>query len=409
MKIMMVNNLYGALARGGAEKVVEAEALALVAAGHAVTVVSLDPDAPEAGDESSGFGGIREIRYAPNARATKRFLLPGHFSYLDLARHGWFARLLWHVHDMCNVVSARSLRRIIEREKPDVVHTHNLMGLGFMIPRMLRRIGVRHVHTVHDVQLLDPSGLLIATPRPDVELAPHQAAYAWLMRALMGSPQAVCFPSAFHKGIHLARGFFPKSRHAVLRNPAPYAPRGGILGRGERDKVFLFAGQLEEHKGASDLLDAWIHAHIEDARLEIVGSGILLAVLQQRASELTDVHMPGRLSGIALSEAYDRASWIVVPSRVIENAPSALMEALSRGVPAIAARSGGIPELVRDGENGILFAPGDVDALAAALKRADAMDPEMHGQYSSTASGAMAGLDAAAHAERLVRLYEGRD
>jgi glycosyltransferase involved in cell wall biosynthesis len=75
-----------------------------------------------------------------------------------------------------------------------------------------------------------------------------------------------------------------------------------------------------------------------------------------------------------LTAEYDRASFLLVPSLVIENQPTVILEAFSRGTPVIGSTSGGIPEMVVEGETGFLFPPGDVDALVAAMQKALAND-----------------------------------
>jgi len=372
MKIILVNNLYGRHARGGAERVVEAEARGLAARGHEPVVAS---GIPASDMISGGVCGIEGcggpdviVRGAAGPVRTAEYHPRNLFFYTDLHRHAWLARLSWHIGDIWNPGSARMLMKFVRREKPDAVHTHNLMGLGFSIPRALKREGVRHVHTVHDVQLLHPSGLLPAEWRGP--RWPHERAYIMLMKRRMGSPDVVVFPSEFMKELHERSGFFPGSKRVVLRNPAPKAGRSGESGEsGERR--FLFVGQLEEHKGILDLLDAWmLWDGRADAKLAIVGSGTLDGAVRRLAENAPGVEFRGRLEGEEFSREMDRASWLVVPSKVIENAPTVIVEALARGIPVIASRVGGIPELVRDGENGILFEAGDREGLVGALGRA---------------------------------------
>ena len=373
MKIILVNNLYGRHARGGAERVVEAEARGLAAAGHDVAVVSGIPKSDTAAGGVCGVDGCGARRIviggADGLFRTAEYDPQNVFFYKELHRHRWPARLVWHALDIWNRGSTRTLMAFVRREKPDAVHTHNLMGLGFSIPGGLRREGVRHIHTVHDVQLLHPSGLLPAEwkgPR-----WPHEHAYVRIMRRRMGSPDIVVFPSAFMKELHERFGFFPRSRRVVLRNPVDLKTRDTrrktqVLNR------FLFVGQLEEHKGILDLLDAWmLWEGRGDAVLSIVGSGVLEDAVRRRAEFMPAVEFLGRLEGEEFGREMDRASWLVVPSKVIENAPTVIVEALARGIPVIASRTGGIPELVRDGENGILFGVGEKEALLAALAKAE--------------------------------------
>jgi glycosyltransferase involved in cell wall biosynthesis len=388
MRVLLANNLYGAGSRGGAESVVRAEAEALAGLGHEVSVVSL-------GDGSSSDGKIREISYRP----------PNLFDYRELPGHGFGARLAWHFLDIFNVGSAREFGRIVDEFGPDVVHTHNLMGLGFMIPAELRLHRARHVHTVHDVQLLHPSGLLPVGHGGGLpKLSVAARTYIRLMRRLMGSPDAVVFPSEFMMKLHRRFGFFPKSKCEVVRNPAPPP-----IGRREPPAKprFLFAGQLEKHKGIGTLIGAWEGEAGKPAGAELVicGGGSLDERIRKAAGANHDIHYLGKLDREKLLDEIGRSSFVIVPSEVIENAPSIIMESFSRGTPVIAAKSGGIPELVREGETGFLFEAGNVEALAASLRRAAELSAEKW-ETMSVECLKLSG-DCAVHkwAERLLGLF----
>jgi glycosyltransferase involved in cell wall biosynthesis len=182
---------------------------------------------------------------------------------------------------------------------------------------------------------------------------------------------------------HERLGFFRRSRRVVLRNPAPAA-----AGRRKPSAApaFLFAGQLERHKGVTTLLDAWEKFGLPGAALEIAGAGSLESEVRARAARLDGVVFSGKLSPEQVIAACDRASYVLVPSLVIENAPAVIMEALSRGTPVIASATGGIPELVREGETGYLVPPGDPDALAAVM----AMAVHQRDRWPRLSAGALA-------------------
>jgi len=193
MKICIINNLYPPLSRGGAEQVVEKTVGALESAGHEVVLVTL-------GEE--GAGSVAPLQL-PTKRggtnvSTYAYRPKNLFFYTDAHKHSFFARLLWHVVDMFHVGSARFVRDVLEKEQPDVVHTHNLMGPGFLIPRAIRQLGIRHVHTVHDVQLVEPSGIILKARESSFRYngLPTKL-YVATMRKLMGSPDVVISPSKF--------------------------------------------------------------------------------------------------------------------------------------------------------------------------------------------------------------------
>jgi glycosyltransferase involved in cell wall biosynthesis len=418
VKILYVSNLYGDLARGGAERIVAQEAEASADAGNDVVVVSGErkrklpkgvclpgepwlcppPGSPEevaasyeaAVARTAVKGRPRLIRYHP----------ANIYFYADDHLHSWPVRLLWHLIDMINRRSAGTLSRILDLEKPEVVHTHNLMGLGFLIPRLLRRRKIRHVHTVHDVQLLHPSGLL----PPSGRLSLPARVYAAVMRRLMGSPAAVVFPSEFLRDLHARHGFFKGSAVEVVRNPAPVV---SLAARPVPSKpAFLFAGQLEPHKGILFLLDVWsAWPDRGDVTFEIAGAGSLEPEVRRRAETIPGVRVLGKLGPDEILAALSRSAYLVFPSRAVENAPTVIMESLSRGTPVVAASTGGVPELITEGVTGFLFKPGDPETCLAALRRAVAALPDWSWYFERCMKKA-GELSLEHHVERLLRLYQ---
>ena len=103
-------------------------------------------------------------------------------------------------------------------------------------------------------------------------------------------------------------------------------------------------------------------------RLRVAGTGpeeAELRALSQR--ENADVEFLGYLSGQALHETVAGAKALVLPSEWYENAPVSILEAYALGRPVIGTDIGGIPELIKPGETGLIAAPGDPDDLAGAL------------------------------------------
>ena len=134
----------------------------------------------------------------------------------------------------------------------------------------------------------------------------------------------------------------------------------------------IFVGRLSPEKGVTGLLDA-MSTMQSDARprLTLVGDGPLRPGLERQARELgldAKVDFLGRLSEPETLAQIARSDILILPS-FMEGLPIVLMEALALGVPVIASRVAGIPELVTDGATGLLFTPSNWDELATALGR----------------------------------------
>jgi glycosyltransferase involved in cell wall biosynthesis len=132
-----------------------------------------------------------------------------------------------------------------------------------------------------------------------------------------------------------------------------------------RDEGYvLFLGRLSKEKGVETLLRA--HEAAGTWNLVVAGTGPLERSLRMRYH---GVRFVGQLSGQALTAMISGASVIVLPSECFENCPMSVLEAMAYGKPVVASRMGGIPELVVDGETGMLFEPGEADELRDSIGR----------------------------------------
>jgi len=133
----------------------------------------------------------------------------------------------------------------------------------------------------------------------------------------------------------------------------------------------LFVGVLELYKNVDGLAEAWRLAApaVPSARLRLVGSGTRPDVVERLVADLPEqTTWTNRLETAEVAVALDASTALVLPSRS-EGMGRVVVEALCRGRPVVATRVGGIPDLVRDGENGLLVEPGDTAGLADALIR----------------------------------------
>lgn len=166
----------------------------------------------------------------------------------------------------------------------------------------------------------------------------------------------------------------PNARVETLPNYVVVPPvdtTGSSLGRtGTVEGLFL--GVIGERKGVFDLLPAMAAAgpKAPSLHLMVCGNGdVARAQVEAERLRISDrVSLPGWVTGDRKVSMLTRANFYVLPSHN-EGLPMSLLEAMAQGLPVIATRVGGIPELVRDGIDGILIDAGDRDALASALIR----------------------------------------
>ena len=180
--------------------------------------------------------------------------------------------------------------------------------------------------------------------------------------------------------------------------------------RAARGTHLIFVGRLAAVKGVPVLLDAVAAVRKEhpDVALTLVGDGPERGWIETRAAELgiaDAVRITGYLSQDRVASELAQAGLFVLPS-FAEGVPVVLMEAMATGLPVIATRIAGIPELVEDGVSGRLVPPGDADALAAAIGellsdpgRADAMG-------EAGRSRVVSDFDQVSEAAKLGRLFD---
>jgi glycosyltransferase involved in cell wall biosynthesis len=171
----------------------------------------------------------------------------------------------------------------------------------------------------------------------------------------------------------------------------------------------LFVGALEPTKNVAGLADAWRAAgpRLPHARLRIVGDGSQRAVVEALVAELPEqTTWTPQLAPADVATALDHAVVLVLPS-LSEGLPRVVIEALARGRPVVSTRVGGIPDLVADGVNGLLVAPGDAAALEDALVRVlgdDAMLERLAGATRASIDGRLWTADE--YAERMRELVD---
>lgn len=273
----------------------------------------------------------------------------------DAAPDPFYDELRAHEIPFVRERSAPGLIRAVRRLRPDLVHTHL-------------------VHA--DVYGAVAAGLgratLVSTKHNDdpFRSGPFRYAERLLTRR---AGRVICITDALAR-FQRERVGLPAGKLTVVHyglDSLPPAWAGGAPGPDLPDeaRVLLAVSRLTRQKG----LDVAIRALAElrtghpDAVLVVLGEGPTRTELEGLAGDLgirDAVHLPGRVGDVAAW--YRRAALLVHPARW-EGFGLALLEAMLAGLPVVASRVSSIPEVVRDGETGLLVPPDDSGALAAAV------------------------------------------
>lgn len=242
----------------------------------------------------------------------------------------------------------------LQRRKIDHLHNHfanSAATVGFLATRHAR---MKWSFTIHGISEFDyPAGLTLPAK---VAAASFVACVSYFGRA-----QAARVVDTFH---------WPKLKIVrcgmeLDRLPTPAREAGSEV-------RMIFVGRLSPEKGISGLLQAMCSMESEVcSKLAILGDGPLRAELEKECDALglgDRVEFLGRLTEAETLVQIASSDLLVLPS-LMEGLPIVLMEALALGIPVVASRVAGIPELVEDGRTGLLFAASNWSELAAALDR----------------------------------------
>ncbi|VAX11620.1 Putative glycosyltransferase [hydrothermal vent metagenome] len=208
-------------------------------------------------------------------------------------------------------------------------------------------------------------------------------------------------PSRFLKNKIKEMGFpFPVEHVFNCVNPESYLPSYD-----SESQEIVFFGRLSHEKGLLTLISAVKNLNIA---LNIIGDGPQKIELEHYLQEnkIKNVKLLGHKKGDELYNLVKRALFVVVPSEWYENNPRSVIEAFALGKPVIGSNIGGIPELIRDGETGLLYEMGDVSGLTGKiswfLENRSAI-PRMGRAGRKFVDDE---LNQTVHYERLIKIYE---
>jgi glycosyltransferase involved in cell wall biosynthesis len=250
----------------------------------------------------------------------------------------------------------------------DVVHTHDRRA-GLLVRPPARLRGALVVHTYHGLPE-EIAGRLGRDTRPPDPPGVSRARTAWLLHGYSGIESILGrFGFAVAPSRAMARFLadhgLPARRIHVVPNgiDVPRAPRASTK-RSRGQLVLGTAANLEYHKGIDVLLEACSRMRAKP-RIEILGDGTMRRALEDQAAGLgLDAHFAGHVDDVR--QRIRTWDLFVLPSRA-ENFPLAALEAMAASRPVLGTRVGGVPEVVVDGETGVIVEPEDPAALAAAV------------------------------------------
>lgn len=395
MKILAINSLYRPYSRGGAEVIFDSIVEELKK-DNDVTILTT---APWSGMASmtptlSREGGVDVYRYYPLNL----------FSFINIAKKSVILRLFWHFIDIVNVNAYFTTKCIINKVQPDLILTHNLKGIGYTTITAIRKSNIAHIHTLHDIQLVFPSGLRLYGQEVFRVSNPLTWLYKTITKIVIGSPKIVVSPSKFLKSFYKSHGFFKKSQFDVVPNPFESLQNQLLKSKSAGKTIFFYLGQLEPHKGITMLLEVFNGLTDKNIELHIAGVGSLEHQVRRAVEEDERISYLGRIQREELGSVFSQVDFTVLPTLCYENSPTVVLESLGYGIPVIVSDIGGAAEFVDNGKNGFVIPPSDKLALADAMEKAIATSN--YEDMSIQARGAVSMLSMKNYIKRILMLID---
>ena len=393
---------------GGEERHVFNLANTLAGRGHEVAVATQRMVGVP--DQETLASGVRVHRFA-----TVAMRLPGVYSTSRT-----------HHPPLPDPLGVRELARIARQERPQVIHAHNWIVNSAVALRRSSPVGRRFglVLTLHDFSHVCATKRLMrmgspcegpavarclpcATAHYGPVLGPLTASATALMRPWKNRAidHVICVSSAVASGNHIP----PCQNTSVIPNFVPDQAVAGDAAKGQAEDVppglpkeefLLFVGELSRDKGVPTLLRAYESLGRKRPPLLLVG----------RRMPDTPTHLPDGAQMCAqwphdhVMTAFRRCLFAVLPSICLDACPTTVLEAMASGRPVVATTTGGVVDMIMDGENGLLVPPGDESRLAETMVRL-LNDPDLRVRLAAGARERAERFTASAVAERLEAVY----
>ncbi len=334
MRILVLTHEFPPIGGGGGQVALDL-AQGLARRGHEVRVLTAYLDGLR---REEVLGGVRVERIPASRQQAFRA------EFVEMARYDWAA--LW-----------RS-RTIVRAWKPDLIHAHFAVPAGAAAYALQKLTGVPYVLTVHlgDV----PGGVPEKTDRWFQWVRPLTPLIWRKAASVIAVSQFTC--ALAHKQYDVPIQVIPNGVSLAAlpaRTPAPEGvPR------------LIFAGRFVEQKNPEHLVRALVRLKDLPWNCAMLGNGPLLERVSAEIREagLSErFTLPGWVTPDHVLDWFTRSDILVLPSRA-EGLSVVGVQALGMGLALVLSAAGGNRELVQQGENGFLFATGDVDALTEALR-----------------------------------------
>ncbi|MCA0365857.1 MAG: glycosyltransferase family 4 protein [Bacteroidetes bacterium] len=385
MKVLQINNFH--YVRGGSDKVYLETINLLKDAGHEVYSFSSE-------DERNLYS-----RYSDYF--VKKQNLKGELSLKNKLDSG--------ISFIYNFEAIKKLKLLLKDYRPDIAHLHIFQSrLSSAIVKVFKDFDIPVVMTVHEYKMLCPAYTFLDKESEICETCARSRNYlhaikkkcidnSYLKSTLSASESFIrdsFFSYIEHIDHFIMVSKFIFDKHAQYEKK--YLDKSSVLYNFidfeklsffEKDifkkgDYMLYLGRLSKEKGLNTLIQAF--ENLSSIKLKIVGDGNMKPQLEEyvKNKQIRNIDFLGFKHSEEVLDLISKASFIIVPSEWYENNPMTVIEAMAMGKPVIGADIGGIPELIRNGENGYLFESRNVKELAQLINHCNNLNDNSYNKLS---------------------------
>lgn len=359
MKILFVNTLYAPNIVGGAEIILKSLVEGVASRGHEVCVLTT---CSEDGIHSEVVDGVNVIRVGiKNIYWTYK---PGHKKV--------YQKLFWHLRDIYNNSMAKIVEKIILDFQPDIINTHNIVGFSSSIWPVIKKHKIPLVQVLHDQYAICPNSNMFKNGNRCTTQCAQCKVFRLPHKELSNNVDAVIGVSNFVLQHHLKNGLFRKAKIKIpIINAKSFnSIQLNVPVENKKNIRFGYIGGLVPAKGVEILLRTFSQlSEIKNISLVVAGSGEVDYVKKLEKYSCENINFLGFASPDIFFKNIDV---LIVPSLWNDTLPTVVFEAFVYGVPVIGSNRGGIPEMIKHGENGFLFDPdssNDLKDLISEISR----------------------------------------
>ena len=312
----------------------------------------------------------------------------------------------------------RKFNFLLNDFKPDVVHLNNIhTQLSPVIARLAHKRRTKVIWTLHDYKLLCPRYDCLRNGNEVCEecfvdkhkvleykcmknsnlasMLAYKEGMKWSRKKLEGYTDVFICPSQFMYN-KMAQGGFDRKKMYTLCNfiEIERTRRDSY----DKEDYYCFIGRLSFEKGIETLIEA---ARTLPYHLKIIGGGPLADILKEKAKG-ANIEFTGYKEWPEIKEIVGKARFSVVPSEWYENNPLSVIEAQCLGTPVLGANIGGIPELIKEGVNGMCFESRNIMDLKNKIEKMFILNVD----YKQLAKSSQIRYSSEKHYNELLELYQ---